>query len=221
MANILASLALTGQIISITNFTTAQTQIKANHPTMSSLQEQLLKAGLVDEKKAKQAEREKQKRSKQARKSSGKSGGGKADPLKAAVNKRKAEQAERDRKLAEQRKQAREQKEIAAQVKQLIETNKVDRSQGEIPYSFVYRNKVKKIYIGETEKNLLIEGRLVIATMVINNVGRRFELVPKDVAEKIRQRDADSVIELDDKEKTDPAADDPYADYQVPDDLIW
>src|SRR5210317_2313538 len=40
---------------------------------MSSLQEQLLKAGLVDEKKLKQAAKEKQKRSNQSRKSAGKS----------------------------------------------------------------------------------------------------------------------------------------------------
>ncbi len=40
---------------------------------MSSLQEQLLKAGLVDENKLKQATKEKQKNSKQSRKKAGKS----------------------------------------------------------------------------------------------------------------------------------------------------
>lgn len=188
---------------------------------MSSLQEQLLKAGLVDTKKVKQADREKQKRAKQARQSPGKSATGRRDPVKAAVDKRQAERIARDRQLAEQRKQAREQKEIAAQVKQLIEANKVDRGQGEIPFSFVYRKKVKKIYLGEAEKKQLIEGRLVIVTMVINNEGRRFELVPLEAANKIRERDADSVIELLDEGESNPAADDPYADYQVPDDLIW
>ena len=113
---------------------------------MSSLQEQLLKAGLVDEKKVKQADREKQKRAKQARHSSKKSPGRKADPLKTAVDKRQAERAARDRQLAEQREQARKQKEIAAQVRQMVDANKVDRSKGEIPFSFVYRKKVKKIY---------------------------------------------------------------------------
>ena len=187
---------------------------------MSSLQEQLLKAGLVDQKKVKQAEREKQRRAKQGRNASKKSGAGKADPVKAAVDKRQAERAARDRQLAEQRQQARQQKEIAAQVKQLIQANKVDRSKGEIPYSFIYRNKVKKIYLGEAEKQQLIAGRLAIATMVINNEGRRFELVPLDIAEKIRERDAEAVIELEDQDNK-TAADDPYADYQVPDDLVW
>ncbi len=188
---------------------------------MSSLQEQLLKAGLVDKNKLKMAEKEKQKRSNQSRKAAGKSGARKVDPKKAAAEKRHAERVARDRALNEKRKQALEQKAIAAQVKQLIETNKVDRSKGEIPYSFVYRNKIKKIFIGETEKNLLTGGRLAIVTTVINNEGRRFELVPMEVARKIAERDAETVIELNDEDTTTSTDDDPYADYKIPDDLTW
>ena len=109
----------------------------------------------------------------------------------------------------------------AAQVKQLIETNKVDRSKGEIPYSFVYRKKIKKVMVGATEKNLLAGGRLAIVTMVVNNAGRRFELVPIEVARKIAQRDAEAVIELNDADNTASAENDPYADYKIPDDLTW
>jgi uncharacterized protein YaiL (DUF2058 family) len=188
---------------------------------MSSLQEQLLKTGLVDKSKLKQAEKEKQKRANQMRKSAGKSVSRQADPKKAAAQKRHAERVARDRALDEKRKQALEQKAIAAQVKQLIETSKVDRSKGEIPYSFVYRNKIKKIYIGETEKNLLAEGRLAIVTMVINHEGRRFELVPIAVARKIAERDPESVIELSDEDRSTGSEDDPYADYKIPDDLTW
>ena len=50
---------------------------------MSSLQEQLLKAGLVDKNKLKMAEKEKQKRSNQSRKAAGKSATRKVDPKKA------------------------------------------------------------------------------------------------------------------------------------------
>ena len=188
---------------------------------MSSLQEQLLKAGLIDESRAKQANKEKQKRANQTRKSAGKSATRKVDPKKVAAEERHAERVSRDRALDEKRKQAHEQKAIAAQVKQLIETNKVDRSKGEIPYSFVYRKKIKKIFIGETEKNLLAGGRLAIVTTVVNNEGRRFELVPMEVARKIAQRDAETVIELNDEHTTTIAENDPYADYKIPDDLTW
>ena len=188
---------------------------------MSSLQEQLLKAGLVDKNKLKMAEKEKQKRTNQSRKTAGKSAARKVDPKKAAAEKRHAERVARDRALDEKRKQALDQKAIAAQVKQLIETNKVDRSKGEIPYSFVYRKKIKKIFIGETEKNLLTGGRLAIVTTVVNNEGRRFELVPMEVARKIAERDAETVIELNDEDTTSSTEDDPYADYKIPDDLTW
>jgi uncharacterized protein YaiL (DUF2058 family) len=188
---------------------------------MSSLQEQLLKAGLVDESRAKQATREKQKRANQARRTGGKSAAHKVDPKKLAADKRHAERVARDNALNEKRKQALDQKAIAAQIKQLIETNKVDRSKGEIPYSFVYRKKIKKMFIGETEKNLLTAGRLAIVTTVIANEGRRFELVPMEVARKIAERDPETVIELNQQDDSASPADDPYADYKIPDDLTW
>lgn len=188
---------------------------------MSSLQEQLLKAGLVDKNRVNQADKEKQKRNNQARKSAGKSAANKVDPKKVAAEKRHAERVARDRALDEKRKQALDQKAIAAQIKQLIETNKVDRSKGDIPYSFVYRKKIKKIFVGETEKNLLAGGRLAIVTLVINNEGRRFELVPIAVANKIAERDPETVIELPDQDHSVNTDDDPYADYKIPDDLTW
>ena len=45
--------------------------------------------------------------------------------------------------------------------------------------------------------------------------------MPAPVARKIAERDAAAVIELNDSNKSASAEDDPYADYQVPDDLIW
>jgi uncharacterized protein YaiL (DUF2058 family) len=188
---------------------------------MSSLQEQLLKAGLVDKNKLKKAEKEKQKRANLSRKSDGKSATKKKAAAPTAAQRRQAERSERDRALNEQRRLAGEQKAIAAQVKQLVQDHKQERGKGEIPYSFVYRNKVKKIYIGETEKNLLTSGRLAIATIVLNNEGRRFELVPVVVANKIAERDPESIIELNIQDNDAGADDDPYADYKIPDDLTW
>ena len=187
---------------------------------MSSLQDQLLKAGLVDESKLKQAAREKNRNSKQARKSKGKASRNQDPAAKTDAQKRQEQRVARDRELNDKRGRALEQKAIAAQVKQLIEANKVDRSKGDIPYSFVYRNKVKKMYIGETEKNLLAAGKLAIVTLVINHEGRRFELVPPEVAQKIAARDAEAVIDLG---AADDGGDDddPYADYKIPDDLTW
>lgn len=183
---------------------------------MSSLQEQLLKAGLVDDKKLARAEQEKNRRTSAARKKRGKKGA-QPDPVRQPVQNKKAQ---RDRELNQKRQQEAQRKERAAQAKQLIDINKQDRSKGEHPYSFVYRGKVKKIYVTEAQRDQLVAGQLGIATCVTNE-GRKFELVPRAVAEKISERDETFRVDLGEPAKSDSGEDDPYADYQVPDDLIW
>ena len=54
----------------------------------------------------------------------------------------------------------------------------------------------------------------------IVRLGESYEVVPADVAEKIRARDAASVVDTGAADST-PDEDDPYKDYQVPDDLMW
>ena len=55
--------------------------------------------------------------------------------------------------------------------------------------------------------------------LVVVNCNGEFELVPAEIAEKIRQRNPSLVIDLPDEQSA--SEDDPYADYQVPDDLVW
>ena len=182
---------------------------------MSSLQDQLLKAGLVDQKAVAKANREKNRKDNLTRKSHKKKG--------AASNSRQQEpdrKAQRDRELNQKRQQAARQKELAAQARQLIDNNRQDRSQGEHAYSFVYKRKVKKILVTEVQKKQLIQGQLAIATYVAKD-GRKFELVPAAVGEKITQRDTTFMVEVQQQEEPDKNADDIYADYKVPDDLTW
>ena len=77
---------------------------------------------------------------------------------------------------------------------------------------------MKNIGVTEDLKNQLTLGRLAIVTLLVNS-GRRFEIVPAAVAEKIAQRDTESVVHL--NQKVEMEEDDPYADFQVPDDLTW
>ncbi len=183
---------------------------------MSSLQEQLLKAGLVDEKKLAQASQQKHKQAKQARQQRGKKNRP-ADPGRQQAQNSKAE---RDRELNRKRQQEARQKELAAQAKQLIVDNRLDRSQGEQPYGFVYKRKVKKIYVTDAQKGQLSSGQLAIVTYVASD-GRKFELVPHTVAEKIVERDPSLLVTTDSRADAKPDENDPYAEYQVPDDLIW
>lgn len=183
---------------------------------MASLQDQLLKAGLIDKNKAKKASKDKQKQANLVRKS-----GARVDnQTRVLAQQELAKKSARDRELNRQKQQASNQKAIAAQVKQLIDMNKLDRSEGDISYSFVCQNKVKNIAVTAELKNQLTLGRLAIVVLLVNK-DSRFEIVPAQVAEKIAQRDVDSVVHLNQKVEMEEDENDPYADFRIPDDLTW
>ena len=183
---------------------------------MASLQDQLLQAGLVDKKKAKKADKEKRKQAKVDRRSKEET----VDETKASVQHARAEKAERDRELNRQREEEANKKAIAAQIKQLIQMNKVDKDRGEVGYNFVDNNKIKKLYVTDALQNQLSLGRLAIVRLLENN-DIKYELVPTAVAEKIAMRDKQSIVLINENTSTETDEDDPYADYQIPDDLMW
>jgi uncharacterized protein YaiL (DUF2058 family) len=60
--------------------------------------------------------------------------------------------------------------------------------------------------------------------IAIVKLGELYELVPTAVAEKIKQRDEGLVVMLSENTSvsTDQVdEDDPYADFKIPDDLMW
>lgn len=178
---------------------------------MASLQEQLLKAGVVDEKKAKQIKKDQRKKAKQTPK-----GQTIKDEAKELAKQVLLEKAQRNREVNLEQQKLVEKKAIAAQIKQLIETNRIDRSGGEIAYQFTDGKKIKKLFVTTLLQNQLSRGLIAIVKLA-----EGYELVPSAVAEKIAQRD-DSIVLL----KNQPGdqtidEDDPYADYQIPDDLMW
>lgn len=180
---------------------------------MASLQDQLLKAGLVDQKKAKNIKKEQRQKAKQQPK-----GTTVVDETKEAAKQALAEKAERDRQINKQLQAEAEKKAIHAQIVQLVTLNRIDRKGGELAYQFTDGKKIKKIYVTNLLQNQLIKGLVAIARL-----GDSYELVPAVIADKIRQRD-DSVIVLqntDHRSEQEVAEDDPYADYQIPDDLMW
>jgi uncharacterized protein len=179
----------------------------------NSLIDQLKKTGLVDKKKAHKAKHDQYKNKKQKSK---KGAATQLDDAKLLAQKAQAEKVERDRQINLQKKEAAERKAIAAQIIQLIETNRVENREGEIVYNFTEANVVKRLFVSEQIHKHLMSGQLAIAKL-----GDGYELVPKPVAEKIKQRDAECIINTDHSVETEQDGDDPYADYKIPDDLIW
>ena len=178
---------------------------------MASLQDQLLQAGVVDKKKAKQIKQEQRKASRSRQK-----GSVHVDESKEQAQRSVAEKAQRDRELNKQQLAAAEKKAIHAQIIQLIKMNRIDRQQGDVAYQFSDGGKIKKLYVNASLHNELARGRVAIAKL-----NDSYELLPAAAAEKIMQRDQDVIVVLNKNEQNEVAEDDPYADYQIPDDLMW
>lgn len=179
-----------------------------------SLQDQLLKAGLADKKKANQVKQQKQKAQKLKQKN-------KIivdDEARLAVEKAQAEKVERDRQLNLQRKQEAEQRALGAQIRQLIEMNRQPKGKGEVAYHFSDNNKVTHIYVDERQQRQLANGLLSIVTL-----DGHYEIVPTTVSEKVALRDESYLVYSNKGKDNAPAVeeDDPYAEFQVPDDLMW
>lgn len=177
--------------------------------TKLTLQEQMLKAGLVSSKKMEKVQRTAKKSRVQSREA------------REAVEEKKKAQLERDRLLNEQQKQAALSKEYKAQVKQLIEMNRLN-VKGDIGFNFTDNNLIKKIMVDKLTKAQLISGRLAIARLAVENGGEhQYAIIPAVVADKIAQRDAESIILNSALSQEEQDEDDPYADFKVPDDLMW
>ncbi|WP_426702646.1 DUF2058 domain-containing protein [Rhodanobacter sp. Col0626] len=175
------------------------------------LQEQLLKAGLVNKTKAAQVVRE------QAKKHKGKAP---APPSAEQVEAQRlqAEKAERDRTLAAERNAQARAQEARGQVRQIVEAHKVKR-EGEIAYRFTDGAAIKSMLVNEPLRAQLAAGVLVI---VRHDQG--YELLPRVAADKVYERDAEMVV-LDhgrtEAGSGNEADDEYYKQFEVPDDLVW
>jgi len=177
-----------------------------------SLHDQLLKAGLVDKKKAKKIEKDKKKQAKIQRKTKTEH----VDETKLQVQQAREEKKQRDRELNEQRKAQEEKKATAAQIIQLVQVNRLSRAGAEVDYNFTDNKKIKKILVDNKMLDQLAKGRLAIVLCE-----GAYEVVPRPVADKIALRDPDCVIVCNEAGAQEPEEDDPYADFQIPDDLMW
>lgn len=179
------------------------------------LQEQLLKAGLVKKSKVAAVARE-QHLAKHARAPLA------PNEIQLEAERARAAKTERDRALAAERRAGARVAELAAQARQIIEDKKVPRA-GELEYRFTADGAIRTLLVNDVLRRQLASGALVIA-----RVGERYELLPRAAGDKVRERDA-SLIVLDHGLSADagPLAvatsedDAYYAQFQVPDDLVW
>ncbi|MGZ8294977.1 MAG: DUF2058 domain-containing protein [Telluria sp.] len=178
---------------------------------MVSLQEQFLKAGLVDKNKVKLANQDKSKQKKVERRTGTES----VNEARVAALETQRKNAERARELNAQRDAAARQKAIVAQIAQMVQKNRQGKGAGDIAYNFTHGNKIERIHVSAEVQAHLVAGRLVIVCQ-----GGTTELVPRVIADKIAERDPSLVVRVH-KTSTETDGDDPYAAFQIPDDLMW
>ncbi|MDF2178131.1 DUF2058 domain-containing protein [Aliiglaciecola sp. CAU 1673] len=180
-----------------------------------SLQEQLLKAGLADKQKAKSIKTEKRKQQKIQKKHKIEQ----EDEARLAIEAAQEAKKAKDRELNAKAKQEAEKKAIQAQIRQLIEVNKQVKPKGDIACHFTDGTKIKQLYVDARTQKAISLGKLAIVKL-----DNAYELVPMPVADKIAERDESYVLFRADKVEEDTTGkeeDDWYAEYQIPDDLMW
>lgn len=188
----------------------------------SSLQEQLVQAGLADEESLNRS------RQGRGRRAAGKGGGGKKkgggrkphqSSGPAAENgpegSAAAAQTERDPAPAAQRQPTAAEK--ADRLRQMIRANRIDRTYAGVPYRFTQGSRILEIAVTGTQQGRIARGELGVVSD-----GERYELIPAKVARRIREIDREAVLVLNaGADRTTGDDNDPYADYRVPDDLMW
>jgi len=181
---------------------------------MASLQDQLMNSGLINKQKAKQAQTEKRRQAKQKKKK----GSVAVSDVQKAVQEKAQLQKQKDLENNQQTQQELAARAAHGKLIQMIAQHCEKDYQGELDYHFTYDNKVKRIAVTPNIQQGLIKGSFAIC--VLND---EFYLINKEAAEKLRAIDESVLVALHDQSKNEAASDedDPYAEFAIPDDLMW
>lgn len=189
---------------------------------MASLQEQLLKAGLTTKQKSRQANSDQRKKNKQKR-SGVQHGATMQEQIKQELTRTKAEKQAKDNALNEDKKQQLADKEKTLRIKQILLHHQIKNVTGDHEYNYTLDKKIKKLSLDTITHKALVNGRLSLCGLD----GVTY-IVTRETAEKIAELNRSIILVQNDKVADDQNdqndqndEDDPYADYQIPDDLIW
>jgi uncharacterized protein YaiL (DUF2058 family) len=170
------------------------------------LQDQLLKAGLASQQQAKVINKQKQKQKTPEQQK----------PAESAAE-AQAQRLARERELNEVRRQESLKKELAAQIRQLVQQHQLDPGRpADIAYHFAEQGKIKRIYVNQECLTRLERGLYALILF-----DERHFVIPAEIATRILERDPLAVITQATPPAAKPDAEDPYADYVIPDDLMW
>ncbi len=154
-------------------------------------QDKFLKAGLVNKKQVNKAKLDQHKQQKEQRRNQGNV------PVEKAVEQALQRQKEQSRQSNAQRDLVAREKEVIAQIKQLVASNRLNTGKGDIAFHFSDSNKIKKIYLPKAIIDQLSNGALGIV-----KVDEKYEIVPAETAVKIRDRRSEALLVLNERRST-------------------
>ncbi|AZG36125.1 MAG: DUF2058 domain-containing protein [Shewanella psychromarinicola] len=181
----------------------------------NALQDQLLKAGLASKQKVRDVKTQK-KRNKKSKIDDG------SDALKQQIAEQKNAQNLKDKALNEQRfAEASEKGQVRGLITEFSKFAITVGKDAEIKFNFTLENKIYSVYI--TDK---IQADLLNGTLGIVRHEEKSYIVPHKLAERVKLLVPQWCGYLWDKAAKDSVeqvsdADDPYANYAIPDDLMW
>jgi len=202
-----------------------------------SLQDQLLKAGLVTEKQVQESRRKDSRGRKQAKKPAKKArppqarsvvpavatpGAAPLTDREREVARQRAAKVARDRALNFDRVADAEKKARRAAVRQLVQSNEQKVEAGaDVPYNFQRGRKIKRIYVSAAQREQLLAG-----TLALVGLDNNYHLLQPAVGARVLEMAPDAWMLRNDPSAKPPSpgsepAEDPYAGYEVPDDLMW
>ena len=180
-----------------------------------SLQDQLLKQGIVTKKQAKAAKHELTVTEAERRKAKEAAAPSLDAQAQEAARKAIEEKAARDRELNQQREIERAEAARLAEARDIIRQHKVRPEGREVTYHFTDQGTVKHLPVSKAQQSALGKGMLAIV-----EDGGKYYLLPEDAAEKLLDRAPEFIVCFNER-NSGRDSDDPYAEHPVPDDLVW
>jgi hypothetical protein len=122
----------------------------------------------------------------------------------------------RDQELNRKREEKAKRRARIAEIEQIIEQNRAPRLETEDYYSFIDGKKIRRMSVDAQRREQLTSGVLAIV-----RYKGHYAVVPKAIAESIRERDENMVVPVVQPKEASAVPDDAYKDFVVPDDLMW
>jgi len=176
----------------------------------NSLQDQLLKAGLVSRNQLQDSRQ-------QAKRKRKRSGGKPApEPVVSAADKRRIEQQKKDKRLNAEREKQRKNQELRLRIRELVLSSSLNVATAELCYNLVRDGRIRRVYVTEQQRQQLSNGQLAVTIAKGRN-----HIVALDVVEKIRALMPGYFVYLSTEVATVEETEGDYAQFKIPDDLMW